>query len=692
MWVMKKTITIISLFLSFCVKAQVFTGGGGGILNNGTETFFNLSVSGLTPAILDSTFGIETVCVNINHPTVQELYIYLQSPSGEIVELTEGTSCTGIGYSNTCFNNNAATSITLGTTPYTGSYRPVGYFGRFNTGEAGNGTWQLIVKDAVAFVDSGNVVSWSITFGNTPAHPVKFTSSNLPIVIINTNNQPIGNTAILVDMGIIDNGTGVRNNITDPWNNYNGKTTIHIRGNSTRYFEKKSFSLQTSDALGNQVNVPLLGMPSDNDWDIVAPYQDKSLIRSPLGYDLFREMGHYSSRLRSVEVVVNNEYRGIYLFQESPKQGKNRVDVTKMLVTDNSVPQVTGGYIIKVDRPGAVGTGWYSLMPGDSTPKNHFFYAYDYPKEKDLTSSQKTYIQSVLDTFETVMSSDSFASPTKGYPKLIEVNSFIDYLIIQELSKNTDAYRISTYMYKDNVSKGGKLHIGPVWDFGIAWHNCNYGNAFNPVGWQFQLKDSVFPTPIWWNRFMQDSSFVNNLYCRWHQLRSGILSSASLNSYIDSSASALTESEPRNFVQWPVLGAYIWPDPQNQVGATYQAEVNDLKTWITNRLAWMDGAITGHCLALGIQENNFNPVLSIYPNPFTSAVTFKYEIKSNSKVSLELFNIMGSRVMQVFDGNKTKGIYQEDIGAEKIAPGIYNLKLTVDDHTFNQKLIKLSNY
>src|ERR1035437_7882983 len=120
---MKKTITIIFLLFSFYVKAQLYTGTGGTILNNGVETYFNLTISGLSPAIIDSTFGIEEVCININHPAVEELYINLVSPSGEIVELTEGTSCTGANYTNTCFNNQASTSVTLATAPYTGSYK-----------------------------------------------------------------------------------------------------------------------------------------------------------------------------------------------------------------------------------------------------------------------------------------------------------------------------------------------------------------------------------------------------------------------------------------------------------------------------------------------------------------------------------------------------------------------------------------
>ncbi len=688
--IMKKNITIICLFLSFYAKAQLFTGTGGIILNNGTDTYFNLSVSGLTPSTLDSTFGIEEICININHPTVEELYIYLQSPAGNIVELAEASSCKGANYTNTCFDSKSGTSVTVATAPYTGLYKPIGYLGRFNNGQAGNGTWQLIVKDYLAFVDSGTVVSWSIKFGTSPSPPIIFTSSNLPIVIINTNNQTIGNSKILASMGIIDNGVGLRNKMTDTWNNYNGKTTISIRGNSTRYFEKKSFSLQTCDASGTQVNSPLLGLPTDNDWDLVAFYQDKSLIRIPLGYNLFRQMGHYSTRFKNVEVVIDNEYRGVYTFMEKPKQGKNKIAVSKITTTDNTAPTITGGYIIRIDRPKSA--GWYSLFPGNSN--KHFYYAYEYPSATHITPPQQAYIKSFLDSLETAMDSPSFASLTDGYPKYLEVGSFIDYLILNELSKNIDAYKLSTYLYKDNISKGGKLHIGPVWDFGLAWHNCNYGNAFDPTGWQFQSQDTVYPTPKWWNRFFEDPNFTDRLYCRWTELRQNILSINYLNNYIDSTANVFNESEQRNFIQWPILGTYIWPNPQNQLNANYQTEITDFKNWIVNRTAWMDANILGVCpiRTTGIKENSFDNNMAVYPNPFSSSVFAKYEINGDSKVKLELLNAMGVEVLQVFDGNKTSGIYQEEIATEKLADGIYILRLTTDGKTSYRKLIKLDKY
>ena len=331
---MKKLITV-SLLLFFCgtIKAQVFTGTGGAILNNGQNTYFALSVSGLSPAQLDGNFGLEQVCFNINHPDISELYIYLQSPAGTIVELTLGSSASGTGYVNTCLNNQAGSSVTMGTTPYSGNFKPVGFLGRFNTGQTGNGTWNLVVHDGFINANSGTVINWNISFGNSPPPPVAFTSSNLPIIFI-TTSQPITDTKSLANMGVIDNGAN-RNYTTDPFNNYNGKVSIHLRGSSTKNFEKKSYSIETADMSGVKQLVSLLGMPIESDWDLVSVYQDKSLVRDPLTYDLSRSMGHYAPRYRNVEVVLNNEYQGIYEVTEKPKRDSNRVHVNVMTETQS---------------------------------------------------------------------------------------------------------------------------------------------------------------------------------------------------------------------------------------------------------------------------------------------------------------------------------------------------------------------
>lgn len=677
---MKKITTIICIVLFAVCRSQTFTGSSGAIQNNGQDTYFPLSVSGLS-APNDSTYGLEQVCLTISHPAAEELNIYLVSPSGTKVQLAIWSSCSGPAYTNTCFNSSAGTSISLGSSPYTGTFKPIGYLGRFNTGVNGNGTWNLIVKDWNVNANSGALISWSITFGNAPSHPVVFSSTNLPIVILNTT-QPIIDTKTLINMGVIDNGSS-RNHPADPMNNYNAKAQIHIRGSSTKDFEKKSYSVETADMSGNKLVGPLLGMPEESDWDLISVYQDKSLIRDPLIYDLSRMMGHYAPRYKNVEVILNNEYQGIYELTEKPKRDSNRIHVNKLSPTDNSYPNITGGYVIKIDRNTA--PGWNSLFPGNFS-SSHFFYNYEYPNPSNISTQQQTYIKNYVDSFETAMNSPTYADPTIGYPKYIHTGSFIDYFILSELSKNPDAYRLSTYIFKDRITHGGKLHIGPVWDYNIALHNCNYGNASSPSGWQYQIPASD-PTPVWWDKLMHDSNFVDELYCRYTSLRQNILSVSFLNNYIDSSANVLNESQQRNFVQWPIMGTYIFPNPQYQPGASFWGEVADLKTWLSNRLAWLDGAITGTCSFTTVDQNKLVNGVKIYPNPMQNSSTFFLQLTERSDVSLCLTDLTGKEVSRYLNSNVPPGDSEIKVERNNMPAGIYFYQLQINSKVTQGKIV-----
>jgi subtilisin-like proprotein convertase family protein/spore coat protein CotH len=675
---------MISL-LNISVKSQTFYGGTGSIQNGGQSTFY-ASVSGLDKSQIDSTYGIEEVCIDISESEVNELTVSLQSPSGTIVWLTMGSSCHGTNYSSTCFNSSANTSITLGSAPYSGTYRPVGYLGRFNTGQNGNGTWKLIVKDWPSDSIVGNVNSWSIKFGYSPPHPVVFTSSNLPIVILNAS-QPIGDSKILANMGIIDNGTG-RNYVTDPHNVYDGKIDIDLHGHSTKNFEKKSFHIETTDQNGTPVDVSLMGMPAEHQWELIATYQDKTHARDPLAGRVWSDMGHYAPRYRNVELVLNGEYYGIYEITEKIKRDSNRVHVKKLEPTENSWPDISGGYIILIDRNDS--PGWTSMMPGLCQSGAHFYYQYVYPDGNTITSQQANYIKSYLDSIETVMNSSYYPDPQIGYKKYIHVGSAVDYLLLNEFSRNVDAFRFSSFMYKDHTVDGGKLHFGPEWDYNIAWHNSKDGNTASPYGWQFLMQDNTSPAPTWWMRFMQDSVFINAVTCRWQDLRANVLSNATLLAFVDSMATALDEAQQRNFIQWPVLGAYIQPNPQNQNNASFQSEVDDLKNWIVNRGDWLDVAIWGHCnRTTGTEEAQQNLVngVKVFPNPMQSSTTFQFRLTHSADVSLCVLDALGNEVARFLNSHAPAGESTIDFNRKQLPAGVYFYQAQIETEIVRGKII-----
>ncbi|MBL0138101.1 MAG: CotH kinase family protein [Bacteroidetes bacterium] len=576
--------------------AQTFSGGGGTILTLIDTSRFNIPVSGLASNI-DYHFGLESVTINITHTQDRDIDCYLAAPDGTRIELTTDNGGTGDNYTNTTFRHDASQSITAGSAPFSGTYAPEQNLWGVNNGQNGNGTWQLRVIDDSNNGITGSVVSWSITFGNNPAHPFIFDQSNLPIFVINTNSQTISDAPkIICDLGVIDNGTGNRNHLTDAYNGYNGKIAIEIRGSSSQMFPKKSYGFETRDASGLLKNdVSIAGLPIEHDWILSANYTDKSFCRNVLSYQLANEMGHYAVRTKYVDLVINGEYVGVYVFMEKIKRDKNRLDLKKLYTFETTYPDVSGGYIIKIDKTtGTGGSGWTSPYP----PPNHAngqttYYQYDYPDPDSIVPPQKAYIQAYVDSFERALNSSAFMDSTNGYAQYIGNTSFIDYFLSNEISKNVDGYRISTYLYKDREKT---LKTGPVWDYDIAFGNANYCGGDDTTGWayQFSCTSDGYQPPFWWQRMMQDSNYTNQLKCRWQNLRSTVLDKQHIYSIIDSIANVLNESKDWNFTVWPILGTYVWPNP-SPYPTTYAGEIQNLKNWVNTRLAWMDNNIPGRC-------------------------------------------------------------------------------------------------
>ena len=431
---------------------------------------------------------------------------------------------------------------------------------------------------------------------------VVFTSSNLPIVVINTRGQTIIDEAkITADMGIIDNGPGQRNNLTDPFNNYDGLIGIEIRGSSSQSFPKKQYAVETRLDNGENNNVSLLGLPAENDWILYAPYSDKSLMRNVIAYTLSLQIGRYASRNRFCEVVINGDYKGIYVLMEKIKRDKNRVNIKKMSDQDTAYPQVSGGYIVKIDkRDGENVGGWYSPFPPYASASQRIFYQYHYPKPDEIIPEQIQYIQDFIHRFELAMLSTEFADPLRGYPAFINLSSFVDHFILNEIGKNVDGYRLSAFMYKDRDDRGTHMYMGPIWDFNLAFGNADYYQGQYPQGWQadFRGYGDSFQIPFWWLKLRSDWSFSGQLLSRWTELRQTILSDAHFLQMIDSLRVLLDEAKDRDFVRWPRLGTYVWPNPY--VFDTYDEEVAYLKSWILDRNEWMDAILFDQIAPSGV--------------------------------------------------------------------------------------------
>ncbi len=429
------------------------------------------------------------------------------------------------------------------------------------------------------------------TLSPSAAQQVAFTSSDLPIVLIDTQQQTIPDEPkVLVRMRIVDNGEGVRNQIDDAPNDYDGWAGIEIRGASSQMFPKKQYGFETRDADGDDLDVSLLGLPEEEDWILHAPYSDKSLMRNVLTYDLARAMGRYASRVRYCELVIDGEYQGVYVLMEKIKRDKNRVDLNNLKKKETSGDDLTGGYLLQIDR--SDDPGWSSAFAGSNSTYKPY-YQYRDPDGDDIVPEQAAYIQRFIGEFETVMASDAFESETAGYPSIVDVGSFVDFFLLTELGRNVDGYRLSSYLHKDKDSDDSLLHAGPVWDFNLAYGNANYYGALSTTGFQAQFDQptDLRPVPFWWAKLSESDAFLRTAAVRWYDLRAGLLSDAALTQRIDQTAALLDEAQERNFERWPILGQYVWPNAA--IGESYAEEVSNLKNWIVQRAAWMDSRFEG---------------------------------------------------------------------------------------------------
>ena len=410
-----------------------------------------------------------------------------------------------------------------------------------------------------------------------------FTDSNLPIVVIETDggaNIP-DEPKILGTMKIIWHQDGSRNYMSDIDNpeflNYNGRIAIEMRGSSSQtMLDKKPYALETrrDDGVSNN-NVSILGMPTENDWILNSLAFDQTGMRDVLAYELSNRLGQYASRSMYCEVVINGDYKGLYAFMEKIKPDKNRVDIETMDPTCNDYPEVTGGYITKADKttggdPVAWtmqdygGGGWW----GWSTYTD---FIHHYPKPADITNAQDNYIHGVFTDLASVANQHN-TSTTSGIPSVIDIPSFVDFMMMAEYTSNVDVYSLSTFFHKDRM---GKLRAGPIWDYNLAFGYDAFGNRSKYNVWQFNNEDNNGPK--FWKDLFDTDLFRCYLAKRWFELTEPgqPLNYDFVCNRIDEIDALITEAIPRDNQRWN----------QMQQHAQY---VNNMKNWLQQRINWLN--------------------------------------------------------------------------------------------------------
>ncbi|MDP2041293.1 MAG: CotH kinase family protein [Algoriphagus sp.] len=403
------------------------------------------------------------------------------------------------------------------------------------------------------------------------------------------------------------------------------KIDIEFRGKTSfRLSDKRGFNLETVDASGEGMDVSFFGMPEEEDWRLIGHVVnlkdkyiwDKSLIYNSVAYELSRKIGKYASRGKFVEVEVNGEYLGLYFFCEKLKRDSNRIDIKSLNATATNL---TGGYILKIDKSdaGPENEGkplsyFMSNWNDDAryTSQNSFrsafdifgkplsfpafqppyhpqqfletYFNYEYPKAENITPAQKTFISNYILDFEKALLADDFGTEARTYTQFIDVRSFVDYFIINELCRNVDAYRISTFLQKD---RDGKLAMGPVWDFNIGFDEAGrIPDTDFVINYNDYVKNDPWMVPFWWDRLLADPQFKRAVKERWTALKKSELSTATLTSTVDEMVALLQKNGAvkRNYAKW-----------DQGIGVNYDQSIQSLKQFLINRSSWMDGQIGG---------------------------------------------------------------------------------------------------
>ncbi|CAN1501043.1 Spore coat protein CotH [Spirosomataceae bacterium] len=477
----------------------------------------------------------------------------------------------------------------------------------------------------------------------------QLTTSKLPIFIINTKGQTIvDEPKILAELKVVYNGEGKDNKLTDTEYHYNSFVGIEHRGSSSQMFPKKPFGIELRTEKGENNPLALCGLPKESDWILYASYNEKSLMHNVLSMSLARQMGMNASRTKYVEVVIDNLYQGVYVLMEKIKIDKNRVDIATLKPEDTAGDELTGGYIVKIDK--STGTN-YGTFRSNYTNTNGFANQYFYHLPKTINDTQRNYIRAYIRKFEDAVYGKDYKDELNGYAQYVDLSSFAKMFIINEVSRNIDGYRISSYFYKDKDSKGGKLTASPPWDYDISYGNADYCQGQRYDLWAYKFNEICprdgLQVPVFWERMVSDPKFIGelrNVYFEQRK-RGGVLDHDRIVKEIDNLKLNLGEAAVRNFQKWPIIGTYVWPSPQ-PVPATWDLELVELKNWIFNRLTWMDRNFPEEFVVTSNELPSEILQVTAFPNPFVDKLQVKISSQNTQKAEVSFSDITGRVILK----------------------------------------------
>jgi len=411
--------------------------------------------------------------------------------------------------------------------------------------------------------DYSKVVAYTATStsGATKLYKVIIRSfTGLPIFYITTSTGADVTSKDVYIKGnlVVDGNNSYKQDIT------NLPLQIKGHGNSTwTNYPKKPYKIKLDK------KASMLGMGSAKDWILLANYNDKTLMRNKIAFELGRRLkSDFAPESRFVEVVLNGQYWGNYLLTSAVEINPNRVNISKMTSSDVTP---TGGFLVEEDYKLDAPINWKTTQGVPFAVKD--------PDE--LTTDQVAYIKNYMQATEDALYATNWTDPINGYAKYIDADSFMRWYAVNETIKNQDSWDFSSiFYYKD---KNGKLGMGPIWDFDISMGNCDYSVSKDPENWYSRYGK-------WMIRLAVDPTWNFKWRAMWKSIRTKEVEQIFKD--IDNTAAYLKLSQEQNFKRWPTLNTYVYPNAV--VLGTYDKEVAYMKDFITKRVAWMDAHISGY--------------------------------------------------------------------------------------------------
>lgn len=416
-------------------------------------------------------------------------------------------------------------------------------------------------------------------------------STHLPLVEINTGGAEIPGRSVYLEDGshfytTAEDGSGfisAHMDIVDNEESYNQKggkpsvssdITIHVRGRSSRMFDKSSYALRlvTGDGLNNPQTV--MGMDAHHEWVLHGPYLDKTLMRNYMWYNIGGEIMDYAPNVRFCELLLNGEYQGVYVMLENLTAGDNGARIPMTVSAKNNT---FSGYLLQLNG------GWETsrtLTDQFSHYARRISVPMEivYPGRSSLTPEMARAISQDFSDFEKSLYSYDYDSRKYGYESSIDTRSFIDYFLINELTCNYDAGWFSTYIGKDT---SGRMHLY-LWDMNSSCDNFQEKSM--------DRRNFVLQDMLWFHMLMKDEKFTEAIIARYRDLRKTYFDPDYLCGYIDDTAAYLGEAADRNYERWASVFSLDEPllTPADRELHSYEEAISQMKDFLRERIQWMD--------------------------------------------------------------------------------------------------------